>query len=884
MNAKIFTCRWGIERVVAALATLAAGAGLTTVVLAESSPTADSLEKDFGSPPAKWKSRPLWFWNGPLDRDATTTIMEKSVASGYYGFGILPTKDMGVAFMSPEFLRHYKHAVDTASRLGLKMCLYDEFWFPSGSAGGLLKEHYPDALGKRLDKVETEVVGPTTVTLDVPAGDLMAAVAMHRETQERLDLTTQVRDNRLSWQAPAGPWQVMLFVCAPDGARGLVDYLDPEAVRKFIALTYEKYYQTFPEHFGKTIDSAFYDEPTFHWVQGGRAWTPAFNQRFTEKFGHSPALYYPALWHDIGSDTAAARNAMFGLRVELFANGFVKTLADWCRAHNIELTGHVDQEEVVNPVGLCGDLIKAFRHQPIPGLDQIFAYGRGSSMYKVVSSAATNYGRPLVMTECYGGMKLPPSNLYREAMDQFAKGVNLMVPHAVWYRTNPITFPPELSYRTEPYASELPRYNEYIGRLQRVLQQGRPVVDIAVLYPIHGLQAAYHFGPGQPYTGGVIPDWADYMDIGERLSLELRHDFTYLHPETLDASCRVAHGLLELEQPACPQQYRLMILPGMEAVSTSNLAKVKSFFDQGGKVIATTRLPDQSAEFSHSKEVRAMIRHVFGAQAADALGQRPRYPKAGASSVWQRGGHDAALAFDGDPQTRWNAQDQKNADQWLEVDFGTPRTFEKVAINEVFDRVTSHRVECWDDQQWRTCVSGAGIGADRIHTFAPVTASRVRLFIPKVKSDTPSIAEFAVIDAGDTNLAALPSRPGRVFVNRNTNGGAAWFVENPTPAALRQTIDLALPQPDVTWADPPVVRGGHLSYLHKEIDGRHFWFFANSSDTPVKTPVCLRGVYSLKRWDPHTGRIEPCPAKCSAAGTSIQLQLDPVSSVFVVSR
>ena len=30
-------------------------------------------------------------------------------------------------------------------------------------------------------------------------------------------------------------------------------------------------------------------------------------------------------------------------------------------------------------------------------------------------------------------------------MDQFAKGVNLMVPHAVWYRTNAITFPPELS-------------------------------------------------------------------------------------------------------------------------------------------------------------------------------------------------------------------------------------------------------------------------------------------------------------------------------------------------------------------------------------------------------------------------------------------------------
>lgn len=867
----------------AAVAAVATGTLLSAIFVSAAPPDAESLQRDFADPPAQWKSRPLWFWNGPLDQSTTSAIMEKSVESGYFGFGILPTKDTGVPFMSPEYLRHYRHAVDTAARLGLKMCLYDEFWFPSGSAGGLLKERYPEALSKRLDLVETAFAGPAPVNLEIPAGALMAAVAMQTDTKERVDLSPYVRDRSLVWQAPDGPWQVMFFVCVPDGARDLVDYLDPESVGKFVSLTYDEYYATFPEHFGKTIDSAFYDEPTFHWVEGGRAWTLAFNQRFQEKFGISPVLYYPALWYEIGPETAAARNAMFGLRAELFANGFVKTLADWCRAHGIQLTGHVDQEEILNPVGLCGDLIKVFQYQPIPGLDQVFAYDRGSPMYKVVSSAALNYGRPLVMTECYGAINLPVPNLYREAMDQFAKGVNLMVPHAVWYRTDLITFPPELSFRTEPYASELPRYNEYIGRLQRVLQQGRPVVDIAVLYPIHGLQAAYHFGPGQPYTGGVIPQWADYMEVGERLSLELRHDFTYLHPETLDTRCLLADGLLQLQQPDFPQQYRVVVLPGMEAISASNLAKVKDFFDCGGHVIATTRLPDQSAEAGKADEVRAMVRHIFGQEAAGASQQRPAYPKVSASSVWENGGHDARMAFDGDPETRWNAQDHSSVDQWLEVDFGTPRTFEKVTITEVFDRATSHRVEYWDGQQWQTCADGAEIGANRIHTFAEKTASRVRLLIPQVTSDTPSIAEFAVLDAAGTNLALLPSRPGRVFASRNAIGGAAWFLENPTPAALRETIEQALSQPDVTWLDPPVVEGGHLSYLHKEIAGRQFWFFANSSDTPVDASIRLRGVHVLERWDPHTGQIAPQPATRSPADTTVQLELAPVTSIFLVS-
>lgn len=698
------------------------------------------LAEDFARPAAEYKSRPLWFWNGPLDTATTTAIMERSAESGYHGFGILPTGEMGVEFMSAEYLRQYRHAVDEAARLGMKMCLYDEFWFPSGSAGGLLKERFPEALGKRLDKVEIEVAGPAPVTLDVPAGELMAAVAMERTTRQRVDLGAHVDGGRLTWDAPAGAWQVMLFVCVPDGARGLVDYLDPESVRKFASLTYEKYYEAFPEHFGRTIDSAFYDEPTFHWVEGGRAWTSGFNRQFAEKFGGSPALYYPALWYDIGPETAAARNAMFGLRAELFARGFVKTLADWCAEHGIQLTGHVDQEEVLNPVGLCGDLIKAFQYQTIPGLDQVFAYRRGSPMYKVVSSAAVNYGRPLVMTECYGAIDLPVPNLYREAMDQFAKGVNLMVPHAVWYRSEKITFPPELSYRTERYAAELPRYNDFIGRLQRVLQQGRPVVEIAVLYPIHGLQAAYYFGPGKPYTGGVIPDWADYMDVGERLSLELRHDFTYLHPETLDARCRVADGRLDLEQPEFPQQYRLIVVPGTEAISASNLARIGEFFDRGGQVIFTTRLPDRSAEFGRSDEVRALLAHIVGGQAAAA------------------------------------------------------------------------------------------------------------------------------------------------GVHRNERGGAAWFLPQPTTEALRRAIDEALPQPDVAWLDPPRVEGGCLSYLHKEIAGRQFWFFANSSDTPVHTGVRLAGQHALEQWNPHTGEIGPCAASASAAGTAVELKLAPVTSVFLVSK
>ena len=148
-----------------------------------------------------------------------------------------------------------------------------------------------------------------------------------------------------------------------------------------------------PDHFGTTIDGAFYDEPAFYHVQGGRAWTDRFNERFSDRFKTNPITLYPALWFDIGPDTAAARNALFGMRTELYATGFVKTISDWCATHHMDLTGHADQEEVVNPViGTVGDLIKSFKYQSMPGIDQVFAYGRASRAYKVVSSAANSSG------------------------------------------------------------------------------------------------------------------------------------------------------------------------------------------------------------------------------------------------------------------------------------------------------------------------------------------------------------------------------------------------------------------------------------------------------------------------------------------------------------
>ena len=574
----------------------------------------EALRAGFPDPPFAFHTRPLWFWNGPLTPEETRAMMQRGRdEDGYAGFSILPAPGMTPAFMTPQFLEQYRIALDIAAELGLKMCLYDEFWFPSGSAGGLLPAQYPQALSRRLDLAETLFHGPGTAVLPLPPGDLMGAVAMEQASLERLDVSEFVQGSTLEWDAPSGDWRVMIFTCVIDEKRELVDYLDPARVALFVDLTYGAYFRAFPEHFGTTIDSAFYDEPTLYRVEGARNWTEQFNDKFCAAHGYSPVLLYPVLWHDIGPETAAARNALFGFRAELFSRGFVRTLNDWSEAHGLCLTGHVDQEEVVNPVGVSGDLIKIFEHQDIPGVDQISWFGRGSKTYKVVSSAAYNYDKPLVMAECYGAVTgMPALDLYREAMDLFVKGVNWMVPHAVWYDPATLVFEPELSYRHPVYGPKLPAYNRFMARLHWLLQRGRHVADVAVLYPIAALQGGYFFSDLDVYTGGATPLEADYLEIGEMLATEVRCDFTFLHPEVLAGRCKVQGGRLHLENTHNSEEYQVVVLPGSETVSAGSIARLRQFWEQGGTVIGTTRLPDRAAEFGGDAAVQADVRALFG--------------------------------------------------------------------------------------------------------------------------------------------------------------------------------------------------------------------------------------------------------------------------------
>ncbi|MBN2290977.1 MAG: hypothetical protein JXM70_01045, partial [Pirellulales bacterium] len=542
---------------------------LVTITISAPVAIAGDRRADFADPPLKFATRPLWFWNDTTVTEAgiIEQMRDARDKSGYGGFGILPfRKGFKPKYLSEEYFKVYGAALREAKKLGMKMCIYDEYGFPSGSAGASHGDgikrfaiKHPDDTVKRLDKHEKEVAGPLDFTAKVPAGQLMSVVAMETDSRRCVNLTAKVADGKVSWQVPEGNWKVMFFVCVVDGDPD-VDYLEPEAVKKYVRMTHQQYYDRFKEYFGNTVDGTFFDETTMYRANG-RMWTGRFNEKFKARLGFDPAPYYPALWYDIGPQTQAARNYLFGFRTELYAEGYPKVIQEWCNKLGILATGHQDEEEAVNPVSVSGDLMKCFKYLDTPGIDKIDR-PRTEKFYKIVSSAAYNWDKPLVMSETYGAMgNIDWDTIYTVAMQQYTKGINQMIPHAIWYDHKKVAYPPELSWRTKQYAAKLPQFNKYMGRLNVMLQNhGRHVADIAVLYPIATLQAGHYLdGPLGYYKGGVAIPEADYPDIGELLAESLCRDYTFIHPEVLDEKCSIDGNTLVLKNKVNYEQYKVMI-------------------------------------------------------------------------------------------------------------------------------------------------------------------------------------------------------------------------------------------------------------------------------------------------------------------------------------
>lgn len=98
-------------------------------------------------------------------------------------------------------------------------------------------------------------------------------------------------------------------------------------------------------------------------------------------------------------------------------------------------------------------------------------------------------------------------------------------------------------------------------------------------------------------------------------------------------------------------------------------------------------------------------------------------------------------------------------------------------------------------------------------------------------------------------------------------------------------LNLALPM----FVKMNVISGGVFNYIHRKHAGCDIYYFSNSTNTPYKGNVSLRGEYTAcEEWNPHTGKIKKISIEYTdikeAAYTLLEVSLESAASIFIVCK
>ena len=451
----------------------------------------------------EFSQAPFWFWNDALSETEIARQLDDFQAHGVHAFVIHPRAGLprSLGWMSDALLKYMRFAIEEAARRDMWVILYDEAMYPSGSSAGQVVAENPAYACRGLVQIDLADTVPGETVHGVQIGQ--AGVTLADDQTLVAEITRQHDGHRIAIvDRPVGSTIRGVHFVDEDPARRddhkevaenrplAGDLLNPEAMQCFVRLVYQRYYDEFGKHFGKTIKGVFTDEPGLLgkggcWEINPRPGTTGILEHVNAFLGYDFTPHLPALWDDAEPDAGTYRADYDKAVRHRLQETYYAPISEWCAEHGIALTGHPAES---TDIGLL-------RHFQIPGQDVVLRYiepgkesalvGDHSTMGKCASSAMVHLGRRRNLNEFAGayGHELTFEEYRWLALWLLIRGCNLLSPHAFYYSIRG----PRIDERPRDVGPNSPWWNAYkafadmTGKLCWLNTDSEQVCDVAIL-------------------------------------------------------------------------------------------------------------------------------------------------------------------------------------------------------------------------------------------------------------------------------------------------------------------------------------------------------------------------------------------------------------------
>jgi hypothetical protein len=611
------------------------------------------LETAFADADGAFRPVPWWAWTGGLEPELRRAQLRLMHEQGLREFFVFPIYGIEVEYLSEAYFAAIEAVLADCRALGMRAWIYDEHNWPSGTAGGRVPRHHPEAVAWVVE-VETQravsaeearraaddpavlhacwlsAAGPVAAKHGAPPAQGGAALVCYRLR----------RDTSQGLPVRGSLW------CR--GERGALDMLSPEACRSFLQEAYQPIADRFLPQYADVLVGFFTDEPALASGGGALPWTEAMPEQFREAYGYDLLPCLPDLTFDTPT-AARTRTDFWSLVTRLSAEAFAGQLADWCEEHGLLLTGHMLAEESAASVRAHGDTPAHLRRMHVPGCDLLEMhtsydpdaarriYSRLSILKtpKVAASAARAAGRGRVMCEAFGIAPWSRTLADEKRMSDWlgALGVNLLNDNSLiadisGFRKRAIAG----KHFTQPWWEHAHLLYEYAGRSCALSAATTLDTAVAVLYPTTSWWALTRVG-GERHPELTAAEQALDMTLE---ALVRRHwSFEFLFEDAL-AGAAVHDGVLETSQGT----FRVVILAGITHLPAAAAARLEQLAAGGGHVVVVGA-PALVLGGEAQRPLAAAVEHLGGPASSDLPARLDEMLRGFAGRAWHVTGEGA---------------------------------------------------------------------------------------------------------------------------------------------------------------------------------------------------------------------------------------------------
>ena len=557
------------------------------------------------------------------DADARRHGLDALERRGFGGFVGNANFDNGY-LRSAVNMTNFVRLVTEARRRGLRVWLYDEPGYPSGTAGGTVTSNHPERVATGYLFSSTNVTAGATAAIPMPPGRFVAATAWPLEdgrivASQRRDVAVEAGRSNVIWTAPAGAgtwrlaaWSVGELYGGTHAAVNLsrhtpyINLLSAEPTDAFLASTHERYAEAFGGNLSM-IDSLFTDEPSLmslwmrpqpwsvlpHAAELVRAWR--------ERTGRDLDKDAPIVAFGAADENNRRNRYVFWDSVgRLVSKNYMHRLDMWARAHGTRGGGHLLLEEWTGvQLPVYGDFFRCLRALGNPGVDMLTSLPDNVSPQtaRLGGSAGALNGARRVMCEVSDHVQRRDTKPPRQVTeDEIAGTLNRLL----WGGVNTFTS----YYVWDAFSDEqIARMNLRLARANTLLSEGADVSDVALLYPADTMKTDFDAFP-KPWC--EVTGQAFHAIAGMQTAVK-----------SLFAGNRAwmfvdADSLGRRDFP-----WRVIVLTGVDTLPLPATRHLHAFWKTGGVVIAFGVAPVNSATDFPSDEVTSLSREMFGTLCAN---------------------------------------------------------------------------------------------------------------------------------------------------------------------------------------------------------------------------------------------------------------------------